>query len=200
MLNFISTRGAAASLAWRRRRDVASLRVRGAQAAWPGASKAWRRRRPLGEPPSTALPQSARRRSPARRRASLRARSARAVPTGAHVDGVALSEASCELGGSRAPRKPKYSLAGGRRPQISPSSPPIESTAPKRRVWRGQASLTGQLLPQSRERHKNRRPKRSDPKSARSPLGDSKAQLRNVMARPSPLRWAWSGRRAVKVI
>ena len=134
----------------------------------PGASTAWRRRRPLGKPPSTALPPSARRRSPARLRAALRARSARAVPTGAHVDGVALSEASCELGGSRAPRKPQDSLAGGRRPQISPSSPPIESTAPKQRVWRGQASVMGQRLPQSLGSHKNRRPKRSDPKSARS--------------------------------
>ena len=156
--------------------------------------------RPLGEQPSTALPPSARRRSPARRRASLRACSARAVPTGAHVDGLALSEASCELGGSRAPRKPKYSLAGGRRPQITASSPSMVSTAPKQRVWRGQASVMGQRLPQSLGSHKNRRPKRSDPKSARSPLGDSKAQLRNVMARPSPLRWAGSGRRAVKVI
>ena len=176
------------------------MRVSGAQAAWPGASKAWRRRRPLGEPPSTALPQSARRRSPARRRASLRARSARAVPTGAHVDGVALSEASCELGGSRAPRKPKYSLAGERRPQINASSPSMVSTAPKQRVWRGQASLMGQRLPQSRERQNNRRPAHADPKSARSSLGDSKAQLRNAMARPSPLRRAWGGGRAVKVI
>ena len=131
-----------------RRRVVACTRRSSGR---PGASTAWRRRRPLGEPPSTALPPSARRRSPARRRASLRARSARAVPTGAHVDGVALSEASCELGGSRAPRKPKYSLAGERRPQISPSSPPIESTAPKRRVWRGQASVMGQRLPQASE-------------------------------------------------
>ena len=177
-----------------RRRVVACTRRSSGR---PGASTAWRRRRPLGEPPSTALPPSARRRSPARRRASLRARSARAVPTGAHVDGVALSEASCELGGSRAPRKPKYSLAGGRRPQISPSSPPIEFTAPKQGVWRGQASVMGQRLPQSLGSHKNRRPKRSDPKIGPvAPRGDSKVLLRTSWHGPTPLT-GLGGRRAM---